>query len=96
MRRMVPMMFEAIVGMLQASPDGLSSVEIFNKLVAHGKLKRHLPPASSIGSVLKAMSKVGISNTSSCYVIANTGGKRKVSVWTLDTDRYSQWLEGSQ
>lgn len=96
MRRMVPMMFEAIVGMLQASPDGLSSVEIFNNLVAHGKLKRHLPPASSIGSVLKAMSKVGISNTSSCYVIANTGGKRKVSVWTLDADRYSQWLEDSQ
>mgnify|MGYP003117994603 FL=1 len=91
MRRMSTLMFEVIIGMLQSNPDGLSSVQIYNNLVDHGRLSRQLPAISSIGSVLKGMSKVGVRNTGSTYERSNTSGVRKVSVWTLDINRYNQW-----
>ncbi len=96
MRRMSTQMFNVIIGMLQSNPDGLSSIEIYNNLVDHGKFKRQLPAMSSIGSVLKGMSKVGVRNTGSTYERTLTSGVRKVSVWTLDINRYNQWRNNNE
>ncbi len=91
MRKMNTRMLETIVGMLRQNPNGLSSVEIYNNLADSGKFYRHLPAMSSIGSVLKGMSPVGITTNSSRYERTNTSGARKVSVWTIDVDKYNQW-----
>ena len=69
-------------------PRGLSTIEIYSKLLDVGKGRQWIPARSSMGSRLSSIPGLVQMGFSRGYTIVTS---RPISVWTIDVDRYNAW-----
>jgi hypothetical protein len=90
MRRSSKFIFaDEVARMLIENPKGLSSYEIYNRLVDNNF--KWLPSRNTIGSKLNAIAGFEAIGLTTGYSLRTT---RDVTVWTLNLDKFNTWRYG--
>ena len=82
---------DRVAALLTEFPEGLTSTQIYDRLVDDHRNGRLLPSRNAMGSRLSAM--VGIEKAG--YGVGHSAmTTRRVVLWCLNAERYARWRHG--